>query len=457
MDSKYIIVYSNNIKDKLFINKIHNKLKLKIYIFRYYFNNLNEEDNEINSKEDNDSENEKYEIIYIDNYIEELYIKDAEYIFYLNRTKISDHLENLLLEYNKKNIFFEFNESKINKLSEEIESIEDVEELNNYLLKLNNLENLENLEKLEKLEELEKLHHKININLLVNRQNINIKQGIFIITYFKKSDIKILDIIQKKCIFENLKNTNIDKIIIIGDNIEEEFKTIAETNKVANFENMMFYQNDSNVSFGDLINISNKLFSGKIICIIRSDIILLNQSNLNDIEIDLISDENQIFVLSRTERLINGNLVKSEKLNRSLYSTEQDAWMFKAPLNLEIDNINNLNNIYFYNQHSHLFFNKILKNNNYNIINNSKKYKIIRILHENNLESRLLFDNVGNSNNNQITDLDSIYLLPDNEILDKISFEQLLKLVQIDENELYKLKCDIFDKYFKNKILEIKI
>ena len=450
MDSKYIIVYSNNIKDKLFINKIHNKFKLKIYIFRYYFNQLNEEDND---NEDNDSEEdnniEKYEIIYIDNYIEELYIKDAEYIFYLNNSKLSEHLENLLLEYNKKNTFFYFNESKINKLSEKMESIEEVEELNNYLLNFSNLDNL------KELEELEKVNNKININLLVNRQNINIKQGIVIITCFKKSDIKILDIIQKKCIFENLKNTNIDKIMIIGDNLQEEFKNIAETNNVTNFENIMFYQNDSNVSFGELINISNKLFSGKIICIIRSDIILLNQSNLNDLEIDLISDENQIFALSRTERLINGNLVKCEKLNRSLYSTEQDAWIFKAPLNLNIDNIDNINNIdnidniYFYNKYSHLFFNKILKNNNYNIINNSKKYKIIRILHENNLDSRLLFDN---SNNNQIIDLDHIYLLPDNEILDKISFEQLLKLVQINENELYKLKMDIFDKYLKNKI-----
>jgi hypothetical protein len=244
--------------------------------------------------------------------------------------------------------------------------------------------------------------------------------------------------------------------MIVGDNIQEEFKNIAETNSVNNFGNMMFYQSSENdSSFGDLINISNKLFSDKIICIIRSDIILLNQSNLNDIEIDLISDENQVFALSRTERLINGNLVKCDKLNRILYSTEQDAWIFKAPLNL---NNADLNNLYFYNKYSHLFFNKILKNNNYNIINNSKKYKIIRILHENNLDSRLLFDNninnnINNSNENiKIKDLDSIYLLPDNEILDKISFEQLVKLAQIDENELYKIKCSIFDKYLKNKI-----
>ena len=452
MDSKYIIVYSNNIKDKLFIDKIYNKFKLKIYIFRYYFNQHYAEDVEDaedteDTEDDNDQKNnsENYEIIYIDNYIEELYIKDAEYIFYLNNSKITDYLTNLLAEYNKNNIFYKLNENIINKIKEDIEEIEDFKEY------LENLENLENLEELEELEELEIKNNKININLLVNRQNINIKQGIVIITYFKKSDIKILDIIQKKCIFENFKNPNIDKIIIIGDNIQEEFKTVAETNNVNNFENMMFYQSDKNISFVDLVNTSNQLFPDRIICIVRSDIILLNQSNLNDIEIDLISDENQIFALSRTERLINGNLVKCEKLNGSLYSTEQDAWIFKSPLKLYIDNLdnsNNLDNIYFYNKYSHLFFNKILKNNNYNIINNSKKYKIIRILHENNLDSRLLFDN----SNNQITDLNSIYLLPDNEILDRISFEQLLKLVQVDENELYKLKSEIFDKYFKNKI-----
>ena len=76
-------------------------------------------------------------------------------------------------------------------------------------------------------------------------------------------------------------------------------------------------------------------------------------------------------------------------------------------------------------------------------------------MHENNLDSRLLFDNDINNSSNEnikIKDLDSIYLLPDNEILDKISFEQLIKLAQIDENELYKIKCSIFDKYLKNKI-----
>ena len=448
MDSKYIIVYSNNIKDKLFINKLYDKFKLKIYIFQYYFNHIID----LNIDEDN----EKYEIIYIDNYIEELYIKDAEYIFYLDFNKINNNLINLVIEYNKKNVFYKINVEHINN----IEEIEELEVFNKYLLKLDNTEDIEkDIEDLNKVNKINKnnILNKININLLVIRKNINVKQGIIIITYFKKTDIKILDIIQKKCIFENLKNTNVDKIMIVGDNIQEEFKNIAETNGVNNFGNMMFYQSTENNSFGSLINISNKLFSDKIICIIRSDIILLNQSNLNDIEIDLISDENQIFALSRTERLINGNLVKCDKLNRTLYSTEQDAWFFKSPLNLNNNDLNDddLNSVYFYNKYSHLFFNKILKNNNYNIMNNSKKYKIIRILHENNLDSRLLFDNNINNSSNEnikIKDLDSIYLLPDNEILDKISFEQLIKLAQIDENELYKIKCSIFDKYLKNKI-----
>ena len=139
MDSKYIIVYSNNIKDKLFISKLYDKFKLKIYIFQYYFNYKIDLNSNNNHDEHDDNytiyeDNEKYEIIYIDNYIEELYIKDAEYIFYLDFNKININLINLVIEYNKKNVFYKINEEQINNIQE----IEELEFFNKYLLKLDN-------------------------------------------------------------------------------------------------------------------------------------------------------------------------------------------------------------------------------------------------------------------------------------------------------------------------------
>jgi hypothetical protein len=448
MDFKYIIVYGNNYnqRDEEIIIKLINKFNFKIYFYLTL--------NEINNYDSNNNRIEYdriTEIAYIDSFTEDTYIGDAEYIFYLNDNKFNklSELLKIIVKYNKQNVFYNFSDLT------DLDDLDNFQNLEQY--KFKNIEEAESLSNMSNLLDFNSTQNIVNkiipeskISLLIKKKNEQVKNGIIIITYYIKSDLKILDIIQKKCILENLKNTNVNQIIIIGDKLEEELKD----SDILNNSNIVLHQSEKNVSFYDLIEISGGFSGNNLICILRSDIILLNQNSLNDLEIDLFSEENQIFALSRIERLINGNLVKCDKLNRILYSTEQDGWIFKSPIkiNNQIE-FEKLKNIYLYDKFSHLYFNKILKDNGYNIINNSKKYKIIRILHENNLDSRLLFDK--NMSNNNITNLDNIYLLPDNEIMDKISFEQLLKLVQIDDNELYKLKCDIFDKYLKNKIFRV--
>lgn len=451
MDYKYIIIYGNssNERDQEIIIKLSNKFNFKIYSFLQ----LNETRLINESGESYDNSNKLIpgleEIVYVDDFTEDIYINEAEFIFCLNNLYCSfSNIINIIKKYNKENIFYDF--TNLNNL-DDLDDFQNSEKYKyNALINLTedphlDLSNQDNLSQ-NQYESVETLQ-KININLIIKKNNIT-KNGIIIITYFIKSDKKILDIIQKKCIIENLKNTNVEKMMVIGNNLEEEFKDTD----ILNHPNIFIYQYEENISFHNLIDFASTFFENKIICILRSDIILLNQITLNDLELDLLLDKNQFFALSRIERLINGNLVKCDKLNKLLYCTEQDAWIFKSPLKLNLEkNLNiDLNKIYFYDKNSHLFLNKVLKDNDYNIINNSKKYKIIRILHENNLDSRLLYDN-----NSNITNLDNIYLLPDNEILEKITFEQLLNMVKVDENELYKIKCDIFDKYLKNKIFKI--
>ena len=140
---------------------------------------------------------------------------------------------------------------------------------------------------------------------------------------------------------------------------------------------------------------------------------------------------------------MNGNLVRTEKLNKILYSTEQDAWIFKTPINLE----NLDDNLYFYDKYSELYLNKILYMNGYNIINDTNKYKIFRILCDNNIENRLLLNNEKKINDN------SVYLLPDNYHLNKVDINTLVSFINIDDEEIYHLKCYIFNKYLKKKII----
>jgi hypothetical protein len=107
-----------------------------------------------------------------------------------------------------------------------------------------------------------------------------------------------------------------------------------------------------------------------------------------------------------------------------------------------------LDNKYLYNQYEHLYLNKILIKNDYNIVNNTI-LKILRILSNNDIDKRelLIEKNIENYN------LNDIFLLPDSDIINKLPFEHLIKIAGIDENEVYKMKCYFFNKYLKNKII----
>ena len=285
---------------------------------------------------------------------------------------------------------------------------------------------------------------KVEYNKIVKSYTDN---KINILTYYKHYDLELLNIIQKKCIFENLKNKYINKVIVIGNNLDERLKDILENNESKNLIKEEFLINEEfiDLSFKDIFEIINNKYSNKIFCILRSDIILPNQEGLEDIEIDMEEYDKKIYCISRIERLINGNLIKYDKLNKIFYSSEQDSWIFKSPLNI---NLELLKNIYFYERFSELILNNVLKINNYKIINNTNKYKVLRILTDNNIETRKIL-NI----NTVKRDVNTFFLLPDEDSFNKIPIEHLIKIFNLDEQELYNLKCDLFNKYLRKNII----
>ena len=391
----------------------------------------------------NEDKKNKYNYIieiYPDDFSEEYLIKNTLFIIYNSNINRSLNLINLLKLYHKyiiyqKDNLIELSEFFINYNQYNI----DLDELINK--SINNFEI--NYHELIIDEKIKKKNIKLNYNKIIKSYH---NDKIYIITYFKKFDLDILNIIQKKCVIENLKNKYVDKLIVIGKNIKEEFKDLFFENNENNLILYEFY--NDNLSFKNLLEIINNNYFDKIICILRSDIILPNQKELDDLNIELLSNDKDIYCISRIERLINGNLIKYDKLNRILFCTEQDAWIFKSPINITS---NLLDENYFYDKYSELIFNHVLKENNYKLINNTTKYKILRILYENNLENRLLMND---KNINIKNNLDNIYLLPDNESFDKINIEQLIRSINIDSKELYDIKCYLFNKYLKNKIIK---
>ena len=412
---EYILIYCDN--DFLELNNLKKSLN-NIKIVRLLLTN----------EEKKDEENDIIEI-YSDIYIENILIENCLCIIYLSKYIRSSILiesiekNNILVIYNYSNILkyisvlIEFN-NKQEIILNEIKNL-----INNFKVIYYNLLNIKdtNINK--------------NIKISINKLIVNIEnEKINIVTYYKKYDLNILNIIQKKCITENLKNNNIDNIFIIGNNLNEELNDIID-------KKISIYDFKEELTYKNIIDIINIKLSNKIILLIRSDIIIPTQE-FDNFELDFI--ETNIYIITRIERLINGNLIYSEKLNNTLFSIENDALLFKSPLNINTEYIDKL---FFYEKYNELYFNKLLNLNNYNIINYTTKYKIIRLLYENDIENRLLLKD---NNINK----DDIYLIPDNQIINSLSIDKLLELYNIDDNDIYKIKCDIFNNYIKNKFFK---
>jgi hypothetical protein len=416
----YLLLYLNKYyeNENELIDNIYNKFNIKIIKI------LNNDDIKKNINHSNFLE------IFIDNQIENDLIKNAFIILYFSNYKKTKNLCNLIKLYNK-NIIYNIkniNDNINENINENIDIQNNIELFEKYYNSLN--ENVNNIE--------------INKNIDITYKKINnniINDKIHIITFFK-NDESIYKILQKKCIMENINNNHVSHVHIFGMNLTNEFSSCIDV--ISNSKNLILNETCLNISFKDLFDYCNEKLLNKIICILRSDIILPNQNNLDDIDFYLTLNENDIFILSRLERLVNGNLARTEKLNKILYSSEQDAWIFKSPI--KIDNLDN--NIIFYDKYSELYLNKILYNNGYNIINDTNKYKIIRILYDNNIDNRLLINK-----KDIIKDSSNIYLLPDNIHLNNIDINMLLSIINIDDKELYNLKCYIFNKYLKKKIV----
>ena len=427
--NKYIVLYSDDdsINDNLYI--INDKYVIKIVKFL-----LNSED----------KINNKLIEIYPDNYSENLLIKNSLCVLYLSNIKRSENIISILEEHNK---YIIFKESLKDDIVQKIKTIDSfINSNNDDKVEINIRQSIDNFKV---------IYNNIkNNDLLIKSQNIKIennkvqkifeKDGIHIITFFKNSDTKILNVIQKKCIFENIKNKNVKELLVVGKDLEPEFSDLIKNvtdKKIILHE----FDNKNNISFKDLLNISDKIFDKKIICLVRSDIVLPNQNELEDLDVDFEENKREIYSMSRVERLVSGHFVRSEKLNKILCSTEQDGWLFKSPLNIDV---NMLENVYFYDKYSELFFNQVLKLNNYIMINNTNKFKIIRILYDNNINERLLLNS-----SPQTVDLNNLFLLPDNDNIDKIPIDKLLKFFNLNEKEVYLLKCELFNKYLKTKIM----
>jgi len=442
---KYIIIYyQENDNNNLFLNKILKYEEFLEYKIILLYKN----------KKDSTFSNERIiELIYDDN-VEKYFLEEPFTIFYITDDIPSPILIDFLkkneetmffYKENDNNIFFNSNEENINNTndSEDEYEIDEEDSMNIY----NNTDKNIFINKYEC--DNEKKSNQI-LNILVqktkNENNDFIHNSdnrkLHIITFFKEfEDDNIMNSLQQKCIIENINNKDVKSIAIIGKNLEKYFSNITISNK----DIILIEYDDKNISYSYLFNKVNELYDNKIVCIIKSDIVIPNQDSLENIEFLFLEKKNTILALSRFERMCNGNIVKTQELNSIFYATEHDAYIFKTPL-INID-FNSMDNLYFYNQYSNLEVNNILIKNDYKLLNDTKNYRILRLCIDNDIGVRKLINSIDIKEVNK----DNIYLLPENMIFDNFNLQHLAMVLKMDDEEINEIKIYMLLVLFRKK------
>lgn len=430
---KYIIIYYDKDSEDD-INNLLNDSKLepfKIIIFykKMYVKKYNSQ--------------RIIEILY-DDFSEKILLEKSYMIILFNQGSESIILNNFIRERDDiENGIFLF----YNKKSDIILDIigNNIEEYNNFFLENRNkfIENFdaENKKYQAKKSDEKKYEDKKNINIIKNREELKLNDGrIYIATYFKEFTEPILNLIQKKCILENINNNNVQDILILGKNLLNNFGNI----EINHGKKLYLQEIEHEITYKDLFFYANTYFPNNIIAIVKSDIILVNSDEMNNIEFDLLEDKLKIIGLSRFERALDGKICKINELSQIFYSTEQDAYFYRTPFDIDYNYVEKLE---FYEKFSELKLNNYFIKNNYNLINDTKKYRIIRLCYDNNIMTRKLIKNI-----DVIENIDDMYLLPENIGLDNINVEQLIQMLRLTETDIYKIKTEIINKYMKGKI-----
>ena len=226
------------------------------------------------------------------------------------------------------------------------------------------------------------------------------------------------------CIKKNLNNKYIDKIYCFtSTKINDEI--IINNSKINIIENI-----NDNINLNTIINFCNKNLTSEndINIIINSDIYLDNIDWNNCIKNNNIALCLSPYIVDLKHNIIDSNFI--DTINSSYLFM---CWVFKG-----IININTENNIILGSVNSGLIINNIIKDNNYLPLNLCSKYKIFNL----NIKKKIY-------NNKTFNELNK-YLLPNYDII-KININELFKMLDIDENNKYKIICDIFTKYIKIK------
>ena len=271
----------------------------------------------------------------------------------------------------------------------------------------------------------------MNINLNIKKKEKKYKNNYLnIITYFKGRNMDECDH-YFECIQENLNNPIVNNIICLTfpEKFSGEYLHTHPNPRI--IVHLLDESDDEN--YYNLFNYANNYYIDEFCAIIRSDIVI----NQNEFLLFLPAfvKESSIYAVSSINKMNDKMWKEKDKMN-NFYSLNHDIWLFKSNLDIELEDMKKYN---FNLSHNEGYINKILSEK-YNLINDTENIKIFSMkTDKTEQDDRLRI--TGNIINNE-----EIYLLPETEIIRKISVDKLLEHFNIDPIDIYKLKCRIFTK-----------
>jgi len=262
-----------------------------------------------------------------------------------------------------------------------------------------------------------------NIEYNLNRKNRNTYEiYLFTVMYTKPVFLEVMKL--------NLGLHNVKQITIFGT----PGLSLQDNEKINVVD--VGLSDMSEITYNYMFDYIHKNYKGKVCILLRPDVYLENQTNLEFLPFYL---KNKVFLcISAVLVDEDGNMSKEEDKMKSFYSMNQDCWIFRPSEDLDFMGVDKIK---FNVSRNEVRINKIL-DVWYNLINDTDNFKILKKGHEGDCVLRVESD---------IDTSGGIKLLPETMVMNKVNIENLIKYLELDDFDLYNLKTELLKKVLVKK------
>ena len=272
-----------------------------------------------------------------------------------------------------------------------------------------------------------------NIEINLNRKKKNSYEiYLFTVMYTNKVYLEAMR--------KNMQLNNVKKIIIFTPTEDMDKLECNDKMEIVNSG----FNDISEITYNYMFDYIMKHYKNKVCILMRSDVYLENQNSLELLPFHL---KNNVFLcISALSINEDGQVSKDEDKMKTFYSMNQDCWIFMpSDTNTGID-FSAEKQVKFNVSKNEIVINKILEKK-YNLINDTDNFRVMKIVPKGEYIDKLRLEG-------EVDISCGIKLLPETMVANKVNIENMIRFLELDGFELYKLKADLLERVLaKRKLL----